>query len=281
MKDIQQIYQTICIKYNLPFEIIDKVNPYDDTTLFCPAGMQQYKEQFKDIFYRNTVANIQSCIRLNDFEELGDLTHLLNFRMIGLFSFREWTIEQAISFFLEFINELGLTISYVTIHPDKTQWLKYYPANIPIRLQEDCKWTDGDIGGYCTEFFIVKDGIDIEIGNIVNPLDNCIDVGFGYERLDNLVNNTVNLTKEEALQQAALSIISSGYLPSNKKQGYVLRKILRELANMNSSFDNDLYREEQKRLVKIKVKYESVKHKYSDKSKEWWWDTFGINIEEI
>jgi hypothetical protein len=41
------------------------------------------------------------------------------------------------------------------------------------------------MGGYCTEFY--HNGV--EIGNIVNTMDKFIDVGFGYSRLDAIVNN--------------------------------------------------------------------------------------------
>ena len=35
-----------------------------------------------------------------------------------------------------------------------------------VRIDNECLWSDGNIGGYCTEFY--KN--DIEIGNIVNTL---------------------------------------------------------------------------------------------------------------
>jgi len=55
------------------------VKSYDETTLFCPAGMQQFKSKFSDLNYKGTLSNIQPCIRLNDIDEIGDGTHLLYF----------------------------------------------------------------------------------------------------------------------------------------------------------------------------------------------------------
>ena len=49
----------------------DNVKSYDDTTLFCPAGMQQFKSKFKDLSYKGTISNIQSCLRLNDREDIS------------------------------------------------------------------------------------------------------------------------------------------------------------------------------------------------------------------
>ena len=71
--------------------------------------------------------------------------------------------------------------------------------NIEIREDNECVWTDGDITGYCTEFY--KD--DIEIGNIVNTLDTCIDVGFGLERilfiLNKEIQQPIDILKESIL----------------------------------------------------------------------------------
>ncbi len=75
-----------------------------------------------------------------------------------------------------FLSEIGIEPDYVTIHPDCPKYKELYSYHdVTLKYDENCKWTDGDIGGYCTEFY--KDGI--EIGNIVNPLGTCIDVGFG------------------------------------------------------------------------------------------------------
>ena len=87
---------------------------------------------------------------------------------------------------MEFIvGVLKIDVDYVTIHPDKLdEWRSLYDNyDVEVRADEECKWSDGDIGGYCTEFF--KN--DVEIGNIVNPLGTCIDVGFGLQRLNMFV----------------------------------------------------------------------------------------------
>ena len=40
------------------------------------------------------------------------------------------------------------------------------------------------MGCYCTEFY----HDDIEIGNIVNTMDKFIDVGFGFSRINDIIN---------------------------------------------------------------------------------------------
>jgi hypothetical protein len=49
-----------------------------------------------------------------------------------------------------------------------------------VRHDSGCVWTDGNVGGFCSELF-TPDGV--EVGNLVNPLGHSIDVGFGYERI--------------------------------------------------------------------------------------------------
>ena len=281
MIDIIDLYRNFCASKGVQFQLDDNVRPYDNTTLFCPAGMQQFKEKFKSE-ETGTLANVQSCIRLNDLEEIGDGTHYLYFDMIGLFSFRTLTVQQSVDFWMEFVEDtLGIKVDYVTIHPDKMEdWKSLYENyDVEVRPDEECKWTDGQIGGYCTEFF--KD--DVEIGNIVNPLGTCIDVGFGLQRLSMFANGKNEETREEILIQACEKLLYSGYYPSNKEQGYVFRKLLRELYRLGSDWDNEHYLKEKKRQDKVVENYNRNKDKpkFKDKSNEWWFDTMGIDIDFI
>jgi alanyl-tRNA synthetase len=122
MKNIKELYKQHCLEYNIEFQDQElTVKPYNDSTLFCPAGIQQFNHLINTGF-KGTFANIQPCIRLNDLEEIGDGSHLLYFNMIGLFSFRELTLQQAIDFWMSFIsNKLELKLSKITIHPDKPE----------------------------------------------------------------------------------------------------------------------------------------------------------------
>lgn len=272
-------YKKFCEERYILLSIQSSVTPYNETTLFCPAGIQQFKHLFSHIDYRGTIANIQACIRMNDFDEIGDFSHLLYFNMIGLFSFREMLIEDAITFWVNFLKRIGIKPDYVTIHSNRHYWLKYYHllGINDVRFDdENCKWSDGDIEGYCTEFFFNN----VEIGNIVNPFDQFIDAGFGLERLEMFVNGkTIN--KIDTLKETAIKIIESGYTPSNLKQGYVLRKILREIYKCGSTLDHEYFTDEIKRQEKILDKYSILKNKHVNKSKQWWYETHGIDLDEI
>ena len=239
--------------------------------------MQQYKSKFKDPSYKGvTVCNIQSCLRFNDFSSFGDGTHLGYFNMMGTFSFRDWRVQQKVDFWMKFLTEiLQLKIDYTTIHPDKSEWKQLH--KIPVRFDESCKWTDGEIGGYCTEFYVN----DVEIGNIVNPLGDCIDVGFGLERLDSIVNGLKPKTTEEVLSETILKLIESGYTPSHYKQGYVLKRLLRTLYKKGGHLDHPLFYNEVKRQKRMKDNYRLLLPKNPNMSKDWWYSTHGIEVDEV
>ncbi len=239
--------------------------------------MQQFKSLFKDGSHKGTISNIQSCLRLNDIEEIGDGSHLLYFDMIGLFSFRELTVQGAICFWMEFLHRINCTPDYITIHPDKPEWEDFYSGyNVEIRYDEGCIWSDGEIGGYCTEFY--KDGI--EIGNVVNPLGTCIDVGFGLDRIVMVLTKEMR-TKEDTLRQTVLKIIDSGFTPTQNKQGSLLRKLLRICYLGNIVIEHQFYLDEISRQQKISQKYNRLKERHKDKSKEFWWSTYGIDLDLV
>lgn len=239
--------------------------------------MQQFKKEFKDVNITDkTISNVQSCIRLNDYTEIDDGTHCLYFNMIGLFSFRHWTVKETINFFLDFLKILNLSPDYVTIHPDKfKEWSEYY-TNVDIRSDNECIWSDGEMGGYCTEFYIN----DIEIGNIVNCNGDCIDVGFGLERLLGLMCG-FKPDKLENISDTITKIIESGYKPSPNKQGYILRKLLTDFIKLGGKMEHPYFYQEMERYNKMLIRYESLKVKFKHKSKEWWYDTHGINLDEM
>ncbi|MBY5336791.1 hypothetical protein HFO99_23165 [Rhizobium leguminosarum] len=274
---IQQ-YQLFCLSKGIDFIRIESVRPHDDTTLFCSAGMQQYKPLFSDPFHSGTVANSQACLRMGDLDEIGDGTHLLHFTMLGLFSFRKLTVGNAIDFWLEFLGTLGLVPDHVTIHPDRlVEWTPLYRGRVPIMPDPECIWSDGSISGYCTEFY--KDGV--EIGNIVNPLGTCIDVGFGAERLDMIVNGTPQVDALGTLSETVMTIVESGYRPGNKEQGYVLRKLLRRIHKMGGTLDHPFFAEEVERQKRLRAKYLRLRDRHSEMSPDWWFDTHGIDLSDI
>lgn len=282
---ILESYENFMKRKGIRFFRVESVEPYNNSTLFCPAGIQRFGDSVMNMDVSMTTSNCQACIRMNDFEELGDLTHLLYFNMLGLFSFRMMSVKETIDLWMEFLGEVDVLPDTVTIHPNKTEWAAYYKEfNVNVELSEDCYWGLGEVSGFSTEFF--REGV--EIGNIVNPNGDCIDVGFGLERIE-LFKGIPALSRVEKLKQAAEVIINSGYKPSNLRQGYVLRKILREIYKsgevMNDThleiMNHPYFKQEVERQQKIHERYNRLKDKFPDKDKGWWYDTHGINLDEL
>lgn len=241
--------------------------------------MQQFKPKFLDPNFYTTFTNIQKCLRLNDLDEIGDGTHYLTFEMIGLFSFRDWSLQKSIDFMIEFLNRLGLVPDYVTIHPDKIKdWSHLYDKyGFEIRPDKECIWSDGNIGGYCTEFYING----VEIGNIVNPLGNCIDIGFGLERLIQVSGNVDQYSKLQILEDTCLTLIQSGVTVSSNKEGYVLKKLITRSVLEGSIVDHPYFqkvRNQQKENYKLYLK---KKPKMPGKDSVYWMDTYGIDESRL
>ncbi|WP_255468621.1 alanine--tRNA ligase-related protein [Reyranella sp. CPCC 100927] len=264
---------------DIPLELNTSVRPPegDDSTLFISAGMQRFKSLFADTSYVGTVANIQSCLRLNDLEEVGDGTHCLRFDMMGLFSFRQMAVGDGIAFWHAYLRRIGITPTHVTVHPDRTAlWRDLHPADIEVRPDPDCTWSDGGTGGYCTEFYVG----DIEIGNIVNPRGDCLDVGFGLQRLEHVLG-VPPPSAVDLLREGISAILDAGYVPGNKAQGYALRRLLRTLWRQGGTLDHPVFHAERQRQERLRAMYHRLAPRHPGMSAAWWFDTHGIVLADV
>lgn len=83
----------------------------DDSLLFINAGMAPIKNVFtgKQIPEAKRMCNIQTCIRTNDIDSIGDRHHLSSFCMLGSWSVGDYFKKEAISFAYNLlVNEMKI-----------------------------------------------------------------------------------------------------------------------------------------------------------------------------
>jgi alanyl-tRNA synthetase len=194
----------------------DLLVPDDDTVLFTPAGMNQFKNEFMGLgapdFKRATTC--QKCLRTGDIDNVGKTSfHETFFEMLGNFSFGDYFKHEAIHWGWEFLTRVlkvpaeRLTIT-VYLDDDEAYNIWHDEIRVPsariTRMGEDDNFwpagapTHGPNGvcGPCSEIFYHGAGPkEVEIWNLVftqfnrvgpgqlEPLPNKnIDTGMGLER---------------------------------------------------------------------------------------------------
>lgn len=231
--------------------------------------------------------NVQYCIRTNDIEEVGDGTHLTFFQMVGSFGFGNHSYESHIDLWSSILCDLGIRVDYVDVHPDSPHRPYWETRKYVVHDNPGCLWSDGNIGGYCSELFVGN----LEIGNLVNPLGHSVDVGFGYERLVQVIEGKDRVDETSLFRQdldpvsrdhyRTLNVLyDQGIVPGNKGREYVCRRLLRRFIRLNQTLDPWM-EPERERVNKSLQQGRRYWKRHSDKSPQWWWESFGILPEEL
>lgn len=261
--------------------------PHDNTTLFVCSGMQNLKEKFS--FPDNSkYSNLQSCIRTNDLDLIGDSAHLTSFEMLGCFGFGTNDYKECCKMWHLIVKELNIPITHVNVHPDSDHYDIWHDLGYKILVTEDCKWSDGNIGGYCCELF--KD--DLEIGNLVNPLGHSIDVGFGLERMVQIIENKDRVDDTSLFNQSYNSInrdlsrtlnllYSQNIKPGSKGRNNIARILARKWIGECNEIFKEWIIKERKIMSDNKKKLELFKNDFMNKPFEYWYNTHGLTQQEI
>jgi len=213
--------------------------------------------------------------------------------MIGNFSFGRNDFEESINLWHDIISELNIKIDFVTVHPTqkihKEIWSKmgYY-----VKEDKECVWSDGNIGGYCCEMFVGN----LEIGNLVNTSGDSSDVGFGLERLVQILENKSRVDETSLFNQNFHPIVrdhircvnilyQNSVEPGNTKHNYITRKLIRRILRINpeiSGFIFDDWMQKEREMLKDRFRLgKKLIKKHSSKSNDWWWETTGLMPEEV
>ena len=285
----------------------------DPSVLFNTAGMQPLIPYLmgEKHPYGTRLVDYQKCVRTNDLDEIGDLTHHTFFEMLGNWSLGDYFKKESISWSFEFLTDvLKIPVERlaVTVYAgdDKVPydkeahdlWLNLGISEGHIAsTTEDNFWAAGETGpcGTDTEIFYFRSEDEIpevfdteddrwvEIWNNVfmefnrkqdgsiEPLEKKnIDTGMGYERVvavlegktDNyessLWEDVIKLIEEisdktykgneESMRIVADHIRTSvfiaaddaGIKPSNKDQGYILRRLIRRAIRHAKKLEIDI-----------------------------------------
>lgn len=279
-------------QFGFPLVQDRKIIPDDDTTLFVCSGMQNHKSQFRHPD-GSKHGSIQSCVRTNDLDLVGDGTHLTSFQMVGNFSFGGNDYERSIDLWHNIVNDLEIKVSTVHVHPDSAEHeILWKNRGYTIVHDLECVWSDGDIGGFCCELYVN----DLEIGNLVNPLGHSTDVGFGLERILQVIENKSRVDETSLFDQSMSPIgrdhqrtvklmRENGIKPGNKGREYVCRRLLRRMLRQDQTgFDPVIldWIEEERKMLDMRIKRaKSSWKRHKDKPVSWWWDSFGILPEEM
>lgn len=206
--------------------------PAGDPVLFTTSGMHPltpYLEGRPHPLGKRLV-NVQRCLRTTDLEEVGDLTHLTVFEMLGTWSLGDYAGPQSLEWGYELLTE-GFGVDPKLLHatvfggdgqigvdtPSLEVWQKH---GVPVELAvEDNWWNNGPTGpcGPDSEIFLwtgdtpphstpTRDDRWVEVwnhvmmrhrrlddGSLVPLPQRNIDTGMGLERLASLLQGRTSV----------------------------------------------------------------------------------------
>ena len=251
--------------------------------------MQQLKPRFLNPD-GTKYGSLQSCVRTNDLELVGDGFHLTFFQMLGNFQFGG-RYEDSVELWHSILLDCGIQVDSIHCHPDSLDHqVLWKRRGYVIQDDSECVWSDGNIGGYCCEVY----SHGLEIGNIVNTLGHSTDVGFGWERLIQ-ISEGVSRIDQTSLFSNSHPIIADhsrtielfwrhGITPGNKGRNYVCRRLIRRMLPYLTTERFIFHEWIESEIEQMKKRMSDAKRlwkRHRDKTPEWWWTTCGILPEEL
>ena len=275
----------------------------DPTVLFTTAGMHPLVPYLLGQPHPKgkRLTNVQKCVRTDDIDEVGDLSHLTFFEMLGNWSLGDYFKKEALPWTWEFLTAvLGLDPERISVtvfagdadaprdEEAASVWrsLGLPPGRIHYLPKKDNWWGPAGQTGPCgpdSEMFYdvgkpacgpdcrpgCSCGKYVEIGNdvfmqynkladgsFVPLVQRNVDFGGGVERTTAMLQGKDDTFQTELFTpliarmselsgkqygeetgramrivadhlRAAAFLIADGVVPSNKEQGYILRRLIR------------------------------------------------------
>lgn len=267
----------------------DTIIPDDDTTLFVCSGMQRVSDRFLTPD-GTKYGSLQSCIRTNDLELVGDGSHLTFFKMLGNFHFGG-DYDLSVELWHSILMDHNIPVDSIHCHPDNPGHHELWKRRgYSVVDDPECVWSNGTIGGYCCEVY----SHGLEIGNLVNTLGNSVDVGFGWERLLQITENVSRVDQTSVFgnfhpivsdhSRTIETLWRHGITPGCKGRNYVCRRLIRRMLPYLTT-ERFVFQEwiesEREQMERRLVEGRKLWRKYPDKPPEWWWSTCGILPEEM
>ena len=268
--------------------------PSDSSTLFICSGMQRYQSRFLNP-NQSRLGTLQSCIRCKDLDLIGDSSHLSSFEMLGHFSFGRNDYPESCELWRDLVDELDLPITHVTVHPDRLDhrdiWRK---LGFKVVFDPDCSWTDGTIQGHCCELFVGE----LEVGNLVNPLRHSVDVGFGLERILQVMEGKERITDTSLFPEDLPPILAdhrrtlllmkeNGVKPGPKGRESICRRLVQRCLRQGEDLPSMIpelsdWWEDEERLAEKRLERGRRRwRKFKDRDERFWLETFGLTHEDL
>lgn len=285
-------------EYGFPLVVDRHILPdqEDDSTLFLCSGMQRLKPRFRNPDGGHH-GSLQSVIRTNDLELVGDGTHLTYFQMLGNFSFGGNDYKLSVELWHRILKELSIPVDSIHCHPSRLDHKKLWTdLGYPVVDDPECEWSDGEVGGHSCEVY----SHGVEIGNLVNPLEHSTDVGFGWERLFMILEGVKRVDETSLFNQSYHPIVrdhvrtldvlwENQVKPGNKKREYVSRRLIRRVlrhldGTERFSFSSWIESEKERKRLSMKEGSRYVRRNrqtFEQLDPVFFWETFGVLPEEL
>jgi alanyl-tRNA synthetase len=262
----------------------------DRSTLFVCSGMQP----LRDRFLRpdgGKLSTLQTCVRTVDLEEVGDGRHLSSFGMLGSFHFGGGDYSDSCRMWSEILSDLGIRVDEVHVHPTQSEHRRLWETlGHTVVDDPECVWDDGQgLGGYCCEVYVGG----LELGNLVHTLGHSVDVGFGLERLVQVVEGKSRVDETSLFRQDCHPVVrdhertvnillEQGVGPGNRGREYVCRRLVRRILPLLPEGTGGEVVERERRLQSVCVQtLRRAFRRYRDRDDEFFRSTFGVTPEDV